>query len=64
MSILNIYYYRNTYIVTETVSKPLSLKLKPFRNLVLLNETVSKPLYLNLKPCRNLQIGFHSHHYT
>ena len=30
-----MYYYRNTYIYieTETVSKPLSLKLKPFRNL-------------------------------
>ena len=31
---LKMYYYRNnTYIETETVSKPLSLKLTPFRNL-------------------------------
>ena len=29
---LKMYYYRNKYIETETVLKPLSLKLKPFRN--------------------------------
>ena len=40
---LNMYYYRNTYIETETVSKPLSLKLKLFEILVFETETVSKP---------------------
>ena len=30
---LKIYYYQNTNIETETVSKPLSLKLKPFETL-------------------------------
>ena len=42
MQNLKMYYYRNTYIETETVSKPLSLKLKPFRTLVFLNENISK----------------------
>ena len=38
---LKMYYYRNTYIETEIVSKPLSLKLKPL-SLKLGTETVSK----------------------
>ena len=30
---LKMYYCLNTYIETETISKPVYLKLKPFRNL-------------------------------